>query len=62
MLDPTGLGEVLSELLLGYRAHLTCFVKENAAVGSSACVQGHNVFCHCEFLLWINKKYFESLL
>ena len=47
MLDPTGLGEVLGEFLLGNGTHLARFIKQNAAVRGSTRVQCHNVLCHC---------------
>ena len=46
VLHPTGLGENLGKFLLGNAADVTCFVKENAAVGGGTGVQCHNIFRH----------------
>ena len=50
--DPAGLRKVLGEFALRDAAHFAALVEENAAIGSRAGVQGHNVFCH-EYVLLI---------
>ena len=50
MLNPTGLGEDLSEFLLCHTAHLTLLIEQDAAIGSGTGIQCHNVFCHYMFL------------
>ena len=55
VLNPAGLGEDLGKFLLGYGTDLTGFVKQNAAVGGGAGIQGHDILCH-------NNPSFSSLV
>ena len=52
VLDPAGLRKVLGEFALRDAAHFAALIEENAAIGSRAGVQGHDVFCH-EYVLLI---------
>ena len=52
VLHPAGLGENLGELPLRDAAHFAALIEKNAAIGSRAGVQGHDVFCH-EYVLLI---------
>ena len=52
VLDPAGLRKVLGEFALRDAAHFAALIEKNAAIGSRASVQGHDVFCH-EYVLLI---------
>ena len=52
VLDPAGFRKVLGEFALRDAAHFAALIEENAAIGSRAGVQGHDVFCH-EYVLLI---------
>ena len=62
MLNPTGLGVDLHELLLCGAYHLAFCIKKDASAARSACIKRHNAFlCHIGTCLFFSHRGFGKL-